>query len=191
MTGLKVTEVSARNVLLGLKAVGLVDEDGSPTDRAKLWRDNNSYSEVCRKIVDEIYPPELLSAVPVPVVDREAARRWFKIDTGCGESTAAQKDVTYALLSEADPLAGDEAKVSKPKKKQRAKSNRQATPSDGPSPSLSPQQDPPEASGLGLELPEMRLNVEIRINASVTPEQIDLIFASMAKHLYRRDDERR
>ena len=35
----------------------------------------------------------------------------------------------------------------------------------------------------------MRLNLEIRIDASVTPEQIDQIFASMAKHLYRRDDE--
>lgn len=42
-----------------------------------------------------------------------------------------------------------------------------------------------------LGMPEVRLNLEIRIDASVTPEQIDQIFASMAKHLYQRDDEGR
>ena len=35
----------------------------------------------------------------------------------------------------------------------------------------------------------MRLNLEIRIDASVTLEQIDQVFSSMAKHLYQRDDE--
>ena len=42
-----------------------------------------------------------------------------------------------------------------------------------------------------LGMPEVRLNLEIRIDASVTLEQIDQIFASMAKHLYQRDDEQR
>ncbi len=187
------TEVSAkRNVLLGLKAVGLVDEDGSTTERAKLWRDDASYAEVCRQVQEELYPAELLNALPGPAIDKSAARRWFMTTTGCGEQAAGKMAAMYALLAEATPSAGDEAKVSKPKKKRRAKSAGQPTPSGGPPPPQppSPQQDPPQAPGLGIELPEMRLNVEIRIDASVTPEQIDLIFASMAKHLYRRDDER-
>ncbi|MCY3704165.1 MAG: hypothetical protein OXH08_01485 [Gammaproteobacteria bacterium] len=49
---------------------------------------------------------------------------------------------------------------------------------------------PESPMGLGqLGMPDVRLNLEIRIDASVTPEQIDSIFASMAKHLYQRDDE--
>ena len=185
------TEASAkRNVLLGLKTVGLVDEDGSTTERAKLWRDDDEYSDVCRQIVDELYPAELLSALPGPAVDKGAAKRWFMATTGCGEPTAARMATTYALLAEADPSAGDEAKASTPRKTTRTKSKGQATPSGRPPQTPSPQQDPPQAPDPGLELPEMRLNVEIRIDASVTPEQIDLIFASMAKHLYRRDDER-
>lgn len=40
-----------------------------------------------------------------------------------------------------------------------------------------------------IGLPEVRLNLEIRIDASVTPDQIDHVFASMAKHLYRVNDE--
>ena len=35
-------------------------------------------------------------------------------------------------------------------------------------------------------MPVIRLNLEIRIDASVTPEQIDQINASMAKHIGRR-----
>ena len=49
----------------------------------------------------------------------------------------------------------------------------------------------PAASPGQLGMPEVRLNLEIRIDASVTPDQIDQIFASMAKHLYQRDDEGR
>lgn len=45
------------------------------------------------------------------------------------------------------------------------------------------------AAVTNLEMPEMRLNLEIRIDASVTLEQIDQVFSSMAKHLYQRDDE--
>ena len=44
---------------------------------------------------------------------------------------------------------------------------------------------PPEGR---LGMPRMHLNLEIRIDASVSVDQIDQIFASMARHLYRRDD---
>ena len=58
-------ETSAKgNVLPALKAVGLVDEDGATTNRAKLWRDDTSYADVCREIREEIYPPDLLNAIP-------------------------------------------------------------------------------------------------------------------------------
>ena len=40
-------------------------------------------------------------------------------------------------------------------------------------------------------MPEVRLNLEIRIDANATADQIDQVFASMAKHLYRLDDEGR
>ena len=39
-----------------------------------------------------------------------------------------------------------------------------------------------------LEMPRVHLNLEIRIDASVTADQIDQIFESMARHLYSRDD---
>ena len=171
----------------------MVAEDGTTTERANLWRDDTSYSEVCRQIREEIYPAELLDALPGPVIDKEAAKRWFMTTTGCGEQAAGKMAAMYTLLAVADPSQGDEATPSKAKTTSPTKSKgRSKTPdlpeTQEPESNRPTRLNPPVPN---LEMPEMRLNVEIRIDASVTPEQIDLIFASMAKHLYRRDDEGR
>ena len=189
---LSITEGSAKDLLRGLQAVGLVDEDDPTMERATLWRDDNSYSEVCRQIRGELYPPELLEAIPGPEIDKQAARRWFMTDTGCGEKAAIKMTAMYALLVKADPSVGDENNASKSKQTKSQEAKIQPIPSDEPQQPepANQQQDPPHVPVLGLEMPEVRLNLEIRIDAGVTPEQIDLIFESMAKHLYRRDDER-
>lgn len=189
-------ETSAKgNVLPALKAVGLVDQDGATTNRAKLWRDDESYSEVCREIREEIYPPDLLNAILGPSVDKDATKRWFMTTTGCGEVAARKMAVLYSLLAEADPSSGDKTRAATPKSRKGSKVPKK--PKKTGSPKKSERSDPPGSGSHGipippsLDMPEMRLNVEIRIDASVTPEQIDLIFASMAKHLYRRDDGER
>lgn len=75
-TVLNMEENSANtNVLLPLRALGIVDNDGKTTERARLWRDDDHYSEVCRAIVGEVYPEELLHAVPNPTQNRSAAER--------------------------------------------------------------------------------------------------------------------
>lgn len=182
------------NVLPGLQSVGLVDQDGSTTSRAKLWRDDKSYPDVCKQIREELYPPDLLTAIPGPSINKDAAKRWFKTKTGCGEVAARKMVALYSLLVEADPSGGEQvtapnsnnAMVAESKKqpKKTISSNRKGTADrrgsdDGGAPIPS------------LDMPDMRLSVEVRIDASVTPEQIDLIFASMAKHLYGRENEGR
>ena len=181
------------NVLPALKAAGLVDQDGATTHRATLWRDDTSYSDVCKEIREEIYPPDLLNAISGPSIDRDAAKRWFMTTTGCGEQAARKMVVMYSLLAEADPTGGDQVAASKSTSRKASKSRK---PKKAASPEKPERADPKDNDSRGsripgLDMPEMRLNVEIRIDASVTPEQIDLIFASMAKHLYGRDDEGR
>ena len=187
-------ETSAKgNVLPALKAVGLVDQDGATTNRAKLWRDDASYADVCREIREEIYPPDLLNAISGPSLDTDAAKRWFMTTTGCGDQAARKMAAMYSVLAEAVPLTGDQATAPKAKSRTASKSKRRKRTVVAKKPEQPALQDD---GGLGtqspsLDMPEMRLNVEIRIDASVTPEQIDLIFESMARHLYGRDDERR
>jgi len=92
----------------------------------------------------------------------------------------------YVLLTQADPSGGKDTIARKPKKPAPARSKGKSTTPPVPK-RASTDQRPPKVRP--LELPEMRLNLEIRIDAGVTPEQIDQIFASMAKHLYHRQDE--
>ena len=180
-----------KNVLVALQTLGLVDQDGSTTSRAKLWRDDTRYSDVCKEIRDEIYPPDLLSAIPGPTIDADAAKRWFKTETGCGEDAARKMVGMYALLTAADPYGGDQVTAPKSKDAMLADSKKRPktiAASKKTVPVARQDRGSGGASIPRLDMPQMRLSVEIRIDASVTPDQIDLIFASMAKHLYGRDD---
>ena len=202
-TVLDMTEKSARgNVLPGLKAVGLIEEDGATTSLAAQWRDDERYPEVCRQIRKDLYPAALLDAVPDPSIDKETAQRWFMNTTGSGQQAARKMVALYSLLTKADPSGAEKAVAPKSKKQSPQKSKGQSPAPASPAVQEtennqqglpdSIQERHPRVTRVpeGIELPEMRLNLEIRIDASVTPEQIDLIFASMAKHLYRHGDER-
>ena len=181
-----------KHVLPGLKRVGIVAEDGVPTPRANRWRDDEHYSQVCWEIREEIYPQELLDAVPDPSKKRESAISWFMTTTSCGRYSAERMVALYALLADGNPHPGNGSANGTVRPNAGVPSNgglREPTSDKKPLPEV--RRQTPVSRVSAVDIPEMRISVEIRIDASVTPEQIDLIFASMAKHLYRRDDEGR
>ena len=178
------------NVLPGLKAVGLIDSDGVPTSRVNQWRDTEGYAGACKDILRDVYPEELREAVPDPTSDREAAKRWFKNKTGCGENAANKMTSLYSLLVEADPTAIDGARRRARRKKGKPRSKRKTSGAAVADTSGHKTQQR-AARVTAPDLPEMRLSLEIRLDGSVTPEQIDQIFASMAKHLYHANDPER
>lgn len=45
----------------------------------------------------------------------------------------------------------------------------------------------PLSTATSSQLPSVHIDVQVHIDASASPEQIDQIFASMARHLYGRD----
>ena len=191
-TVLETKEKSAEaNVLLGVRAVGLIDKDGTPTPRANDWRDDERYAQTCKAILEEIYPQDLRDAVPNPSSAGDAAEGWFMRTTGCGQSAARKMASLYSLLAAGDPSADQKRTARKPTPTTGSGSNgkQRARTLSSPTQLLTQRQSRPPASP-DPEMPEMRLNLEIRIDASVTPEQIDQIFASMAKHIYRRGDEK-
>lgn len=191
-TVLEMSKESARaNVLPFLKVMGILDEEGKPNDLAKLWRDDSNYSEACRRIVESVYPKELTDAVPDPKNDRDGAKRWFGNHTGSGNSACTRMAALYTVLVEADPNMQESAKVKlankpmqaakpKPKKSSEIKSTEKVESVqaliDSPKSSKS------EDNGLGIHI-----NMQIHISADSSPDQIEQIFASMAKHIYRRN----
>jgi hypothetical protein len=179
--------MSARaNVLPYLKDMGLVDNDGKTQELAKTWRDDEQYLEVCKKIREEIYPNELIAAVPNPSTDRSAAERWFANHTGAGSTAVKRMAAIYTVISEGDVAKKPRSEVKKegasPRKKGIAKAENKKSAPSSTAPPIS--QVPPQTGTPAL--PGVNINLQIHISSDATPDQIDKIFESMAKHIYRK-----
>jgi hypothetical protein len=110
------------NILPYLRSIGLIGEDGKTNqEKAKAWRDDDQYAEVCENIKEEIYPEELIAAVPNPSENRTAVEKWFANDTGKGASAIGKMVAFYVTLSESDISQKPEKKISKEKAPQKPK----------------------------------------------------------------------
>ena len=180
---------SARaNVLPFLKVLGIIDADGKPSARAKAWRDDDQYPKVCQEMIKEIYPEELTDAIPDPTSNRDKVKKWFANHTGTGEAAAKRMAALYTVLSEADASKEPDSEKKPPTKK--PPNAAKAAPKSTPSPTLKPEQPsvakPPIKPDGGPKDPDLNINLQIHISADASTDQIEQIFASMAKHIYRR-----
>jgi hypothetical protein len=172
---------SARaNVLPPLKTVGLIKEDGTPTPLAKRWRDDQEYPAVCDEIKKAVYPTELLEAAPEPAKDSEPARRWFAGRTGHGEAAVKRMVAFYRVLSERDPSAAQQNETAKARPPSATK--RGKVPRVKP-PSVQRKVDDHHQPHTQMHGPPLHINVQIHISSDASPDQIDQVFSSMAKHL--------
>jgi Family of unknown function (DUF5343) len=186
---LKMGANSARaNVLPFLKTLGIIEKDGKTGERAKQWRDDGRYASVCKEILADVYPQELLDAVSNPS-ERSEAESWFAHETGAGEAAVARMAVLYLLL-----LAGDASKAPDEKAERARPERKQAVVAAGPAARgpASAAAAPAIAAARGSSNPPpnsqltgININLEIHISSDATPDQIDAIFASMAKHIYK------
>lgn len=186
-TALGMQEVSAtNNILPCLRAIGLIDKESTPTDLANRWRDDAEYADVCQEIRGNVYPQELLDAVHDVPENRSGLQSWFKKKTHAGESAAKKMTAFYLLLLQADP-SKVKSGVSRPAKgaprkpKVRRGQGRSET---GRPDGLVAKPDRTQGGNQGV--PDVSINVQVLISADASPEQIDQVFASMAKHIYRK-----
>lgn len=184
-TVLKTEAKSARaNVLPFLKTLGIIDNEGKTGDRAKEWRDDARYPAFCKAILKEVYPQELFDAVTDPT-QREQAESWFSHKTGAGEGAVGRMAALCAVLLEADASKQPDEKPERSRPEKKAEKRPVAV---VPAPVAHLPAEKP-ASGItpsGPQIPGININLEIHISADSTPDQIDAIFASMAKHIYKR-----
>jgi hypothetical protein len=201
---LSMSSDSAQNNLIPpLKTIGLIDEEGKPTERAKRWRDDEQYPAVCEEIRHQVYPQELLDAFPDTSVDRSKIEKWIANYTGMGEAHVRRMTSLYVLLCEADPTPENSSttsrKVSKtPSTPAKSVPSRSRVTANAASDKSSPVQytsrsseienvaTPSSDNGLSLHI-----DIQIHISPEASPEQIEQIFASMSKHLSlkRRENE--
>jgi len=183
---------SARaNVRPFLKDLGLIDDEGKTQDLARTWRDDSQYADACRQMRDRLYPEELISAFPKPSEDRAGVERWFANHTGKGQTAVRRMASIYAVIAEADISKRPETKAKveprpKPKAGGRTRATKETVTPVSPAVSQPESAAPTPPPADGLPAPELNINVEIHISADATPDQIDKIFESMAKHIYRK-----
>jgi hypothetical protein len=186
-TALNIQPMSARNnVLPYLKSFGLINDEGKTQDLAKAWRDDKQYADVCRKMRERIYPQGLFDAISKPSEDRVAVERWFANETGAGRAAVKRMAAIYILISEADASKKPDRQVKrkeKPDKKTAVAKSGKEKKASLPSKIITP-----ETFTLGRDpaAPGLNINLQIHISADATPDQIDKIFESMARHIYKR-----
>lgn len=191
-------ESSARTLIPHLKRVGLIDDDGKPTERANRWRNDQQYSSVCQEIVESVYPQGLRDAFHDPSSQRDAVADWIAHVTRSGADTAQGFAKFYLMLLQADSTAAESSsaagKMPKATKREatsaRGRAGRAATSASrvpGAQATESDRGEQPHHAGQNQRsrsfAPSVHLDFQIHITPDSSPEQVDHIFASMAKHL--------
>jgi len=191
-SALSMAESSAKaNLIAPFKKIGIIEEDGKPTDLAYDWRDDNKYPDVCKTLLSNLYPQEVRDLFHSSDVDFQQLTNWFMNSARCGEPAAKMYARFYVLLLKADPKGGvtlngntkntkSSEKIT-PKQIFKQKRNTstvptQTLPVEAP---LSPPTNPIVLNNA----PELHINIQLHISPESSADQIDKIFESMAKHL--------
>lgn len=188
------------NVLSPLRKMGLIDSEGRTTELAKRWRDDDQYPLVCKEIRQKIYPSELLDTFPASDSSRTSIEKWFANEAGVGESAKGKMAKTYLLLAEGDPTKQDKAssvaklpksnkvvplQIKPPHKQvrnvvsEKSNGNAELLPTSEKNAFYS------SSDHAGNIAPSLHIDIQIHIPPEASAEQIDHIFESMTKHLYK------
>lgn len=192
---LNMSEESARaNVVGSLKIVGLIDKDAKPTQLAYRWRDDEEYPKVCQEIREAIYPEELLAIAPDANTPQDRIERWFANTQGVGASAAQKYATFYLLLTSADLSKEAEFTVKTVVKRKQAKTIKSQPDGGSGKPSSVGVTKQLDVESLSIDTssslttlkkhqPSLHIDIQIHISPEASADQIDQIFASMAKHL--------
>lgn len=166
------------NVISPLKRVGIIDEEGKPTSLANDWRIDSKYKDVCETILNNVYPTELLDIFPDMEVDRAKARTWF-MSQGVGKAAADKMVALFAMLK-----SGEIRERKSDSKKKSSKVERTIKKKAKEDVEIPEKDCFNEKQMRGINRPNFHIDMQIHISPDTSLEQIDAIFASMAKHLY-------
>ncbi len=194
-TALSIGEASARsNLISPFKKVGIIDNDGKPTDLAYDWRDDNKYKSVCESLIDKYYPQEIKDLFHSPDADLQQLTSWFMSHARCGEPAAKMFARFYLLLLKADLKEAETATAPKDTKAKTTKNQIKKKPSKPKAANIEPTSLSPNTQHHSTapllpavtklsNSPELHINIQLHISPESSTDQIDKIFESMAKHL--------
>ncbi|WP_218081458.1 DUF5343 domain-containing protein [Anthocerotibacter panamensis] len=176
------------SVLIPLRSIGFIDEQGAPTELVYDWRNDEYYSTVCKTIISQVYPQELLDAFPDPNNQSEKVAQWFMSYTRAGNGAVKAYTAFYLLLCKADYNARNK-KLNKQKsavnplvsaQKVKARKDSQETHKTALGSTNAQTRSPSVQLNT---VPSLHIDIQIHLSSDASAEQIDKVFASMARHL--------
>jgi hypothetical protein len=188
-TALGMKEKSAKgNIMPSLIKLGFINDEFKPTERVYEWRDDQKYPKLCAEIIKEIYPEELTEALPGPNPSRNSVKGWFANKAKVGANAAIKMAIMYEILCEADLKKGEESLSNSKSSNERPKAKTK-TKNDKPILKKIERVKPPvdNNGSNGQEFnPSVHIDIQIHISPDSTPDQIDKIFLSMSKHIFKK-----
>lgn len=188
-SALGVGDKVAMNVHPPLKQLGLVDEDNKPTELAQKWRDDAQYGDATREILEAVYPQDLRDVSPPDNPDIAAATRWFLNETQSGASRARQLATFYVMLAKGDATdrSGARRRWTATPRATGKQRREDADVRTGDSQKASKSPAGQDGKNVTPPAPSLNLAVQVYIDKDMSAEQVDHVFASMAKHLYGKE----
>ncbi|MCU1432410.1 MAG: hypothetical protein JWP95_1515 [Actinotalea sp.] len=191
VTVLGVSEKAAANILPQLRAIGLVGSEGMNQALIDDLRDDATYVAACHRIADSLYPAGLRDTLD-GTAELETVRGWFMRNARTSENTAALQARFYLAMVRADMPNGDEpvkirTRTTPPTKAVKEPKGTTERAEEVPPPPKDDDDPPPPSSPRFQQGPALHIDLQIHIAADADPDQIEAIFASMAKHLYGRE----
>lgn len=186
---LSISDKGARNLSPQLRRLGLIDREGNlQQPLVNNFREDDTFADACRTMIEAVYPQALLDAFPQPHEDVAGVASWFRRNANTGERMADFQARFLAQLSSGVPPVPGERLPSRSAdgngvrtvaaKKTAAKKATSGKPDAGST----------QPSGTGsrheVSSPSIHLDVQIHLDPATDPAQIDAVFASLARHIY-------
>lgn len=187
---LAVQEAAAKQYLVELKSVGILDDDLRATELAGKWRLDDSYAEAVEALIVRNYPEGLVHLAHPSEGERQKIVSWFERE-GLGRGAAGNKAATYLLIGSSLPSEspgktnGQQGKSKAPTKTAASATSLATTTKAVPKrskPSVAVRKLDTGTRGESNLLP-LNVNVQIHISADAGVDQINAIFAAMKRYL--------
>lgn len=185
LLGFNSDDSAKNNIILPLKQLGIIDDEGKPTPLANEWRSDEKYGNACKTMLAAIYPRELTDLFPDEEIDASRVKSWFMDTAAIGQSAAGKITNTFILIRTAKVKQATEKKSAAPKK-ETPKKKAKAAIATTEKPVIQTQEPCVQEPAAGVVSPSVHIDIQVHIAPDASAEQIDKIFESMAKHLYGR-----
>jgi uncharacterized protein DUF5343 len=154
-----------------MKALGFVDQTGTPTDRWKDYRNKARGKEILGGAVASAYSDLYQTYPDAHRRDNDALRNFFSTHySKLSENTLGLVVRTFKVLADHSSFDASDGQAD-------SRAVGPAASQPGATPAITPR---------AASAPDVHIDIQIHIPATATNDQIDQIFASMATHLYGR-----